>query len=71
MSDLAATNCNGGCGCDSGNSCSSLIFILLILFCCGGCGNGCGENGMNCDAWIIILLLLFCCNGNGNGCCGF
>ena len=42
MSDLAATNC--GCGCESSNGCSSIIWILLLLSCCGGNnGNGCGN----------------------------
>lgn len=85
MSDLAATNC--GCGCEAANSgCDNngcnWIWIILLLSCCGGCGNGfggCGNGfgGDNC-CWII-LLLLFCgggCGnsgffGNGNGCgCG-
>ena len=62
MSDLAATNCGGGCSCNeggcgsilcglnSGNGCGndSCLWIILLLFCCGGCGNG---------------------NGNGFGCC--
>jgi hypothetical protein len=67
MSDLAATNC----GCDSSNSCSSLIWILLLLSCCGNGGtslfngNGCGNG---CDSiWIILLILCCCGNGNGNG----
>ena len=48
MSDLAATNC--GCGCDDncgggmarnlnfGGDCCSIVWILLLLSCCGGCG---------------------------------
>ncbi|MBQ4537039.1 MAG: chorion class high-cysteine HCB protein 13 [Lachnospiraceae bacterium] len=75
MSDLTAANC----GCNScnntnnngimgGNSC---IWILLLLFCCGGnngCGNGilggnsCGDN--NCCDWIIWILLISCFCGN-------
>ena len=78
MSDLAATNCGGGCSCNEGG-CGSILWIIIIavllrwqrlrilwqfrhmaaemtaalwiillLFCCGGCGNG---------------------NGNGFGCC--
>ena len=49
MSDLAATNC--GCGCDApasgcggcgGCGNNSCIWIILLLCCCGGWGNGCG-----------------------------
>ncbi len=74
MSDLAATNC--GCN-DGGNSCSSIIWIIILLSLCGGCGNngsgfnfsnnGCGGND-GCGCLWIILLLLFCgggCGGNG------
>ncbi len=64
MSDLAATNC----GCNEGNS-NSIIWIILLLSCCGGCnggstfsGNGCG--GLD-SCWIILLLLL--CGGGCNG----
>lgn len=66
MSDLAATNC--GCGCNDDGGCNSIIWLIILLSCCG-CGNGvlggndCGNNSC---IWII-LLLLFCCNGNGNG----
>ena len=46
MSDLSATNC--GCGCErnerSGFGNNSCLWIILLLFCCGGCGNGCGNN---------------------------
>ena len=42
MSDLSATNC--GCGCErnerSGFGNNSCLWIILLLFCCGGCGNG-------------------------------
>ena len=67
MSDLAATNC----GCDDRNGCSSIIWILLLLCCCGnghgffggdGCGNGCDS------IWIILLILCCCGNGHGFGC---
>jgi hypothetical protein len=77
MSDLAATNCGGGCGFGNGeNSCSNLIWILLILSCCGNSslfgGSDCGcDSGNNSCLWILILL--FCCGGNlfgGNGGCG-
>lgn len=69
MSDLAATNC----GCNEGNGCCSIIWILLLLSCFCGNGNsgffggngGCGDNSC-----IWIILLLFCCGGFGDG-CGF
>ncbi|MCF2682907.1 chorion class high-cysteine HCB protein 13 [Faecalicatena contorta] len=82
MSDLSATNC--GCGCDSddrfdrdcrcnnwgngwGNN--SCLWIILLLFCSGGCGNGWGrEGGCNDNCLWIILLLLFCCGGCNHGC---
>ena len=69
MSDLAATNC--GCGCEgvSSNSCNNsgcgfgnnwILWIIILLSCCGnnGCGNGCGFGGDNCCI-IIVLLLQF------------
>lgn len=73
MSDLAATNC--GCGVSNnnlfGNNGCSIIWILLLLSCCGGCGCGNNNNGCNSDCWLV-LILLFCCGGwNNNGCgCG-
>ena len=82
MSDLTATQCgcsnntnnnnNNGCGC------SSIIWILILLSCCGnnnnsgcGCGNGInnlfGGNGDNgCCSSLIWILLLFSCCGCGN-----
>ena len=88
MSDLTATNC--GCNnnsCSNNNNCSngifgnSCIWIILLLFCGGGCGNndGCGLLGNNngcggndCCEWLIWILLLSCfCGGgcgNNNGC---
>ena len=75
MSDLAATNCGGGCSCNEGG-CGSILWIILLLCCCDG--NGCGLNsGIGCgnDSCLWIILLLFCCggcgngNGNGFGCC--
>ena len=48
MSDLTATNCGCGCGgedrCGNNNSC---LWIILLLFCCGGFGNG-HDNGCGC-----------------------
>ena len=69
MSDLAATNC--GCSSEGGCNGCSIIWILLLLSCCGGCGCGNNNNGCNSDCWLV-LILLFCCGGwNNNGCgCG-
>lgn len=82
MSELTATQC--GCGrdnCPSNNcGCNSWIWIIIILFFLGGCGNtnDCGFGGMGnlfggggscdnnncCCEWIIILILLLSCCGN-------
>mgnify|MGYP005807899441 FL=1 len=48
-----------GCGdvgrdCGYGNDCCSLIFLILLLNCCGGCG----MKGINIDCGTILLLLL-------------
>lgn len=67
MSDLAATNC-GGCGCEKNGGCNC-IFLLLILFCCGGFGSGhdgCGDSGNGCCDLLIWILLLSCFCGGGN-----
>ena len=71
MSDLASTGCGCGNDCQENNGCNSVLWIILLLCCCGN-GNGCfGGNNGGCDClWIIILL---CCCGNGfgnNGGCG-
>ena len=68
MSDLTATNC--GCGCENGNGMSSCLWIILLLACCGGCGNGFNGNGCGNDSCLWIILLLCCCGGfgGGNGC---
>src|SRR5699024_4216542 len=82
MSDLAATNCGCeercgcGCGCGNsgygvfgGNSCSCILWIIILMCCCGN-NNGCGFGGNNGDCcWLIVILLLLCggCGGN-NGC---
>ena len=71
MSDLAATNC--GCGCNDEGGCNSIIWLIILLSCCG-CGNNGLFGGNGCDgnnSCLLIILLLFCCNGNGfcgNGC---
>lgn len=75
MSDLAATGCcNNDCGCGmetcGGNN--SWLWILILLFCCGGWGNNTGNNGGcgcglgrgdDCGCIIPILLILCCCGG--------
>lgn len=59
MSDLTATNC--GCSTDNGCGCNSIIWIILLLSCCGNgsfCGNnnGCGCSGGGNDCcWLILL----------------
>lgn len=82
MSDLSATNCgcNNNCSNTLGNSCN-LIWIILLLSCFGGCGNGtsilsgnscgcgCGDNNNNSCEWLIWILLLSCFCGNNNSCC--
>ena len=64
MSDLAATNC----GCENEGGCNSIIWLIILLCCCGcgnnGIGGGC-DNGNNSCLWLILLL--FCCGGNGCG----
>ena len=72
--------CNNGCGCGNdcgcgngtslfgGSSCNCILWIIILMCCCGnnGCGNGCGC-GNNDNCWIIVVLLLLCDN-NGFGC---
>lgn len=73
MSDLAATHCDNGLR--GGNDCSWLIFLILILCCCGNNGtNGflggrddCNGSDNGCGFIFIILILLCCCGGNGFG----
>ncbi len=57
--------CFSNCG---SNSC--WIIILLLLFCGGNDGCGCGNNlgGNNSCLWIILLLLF--CGGNEGYSCG-
>ena len=64
MSDLSATNC--GCGCErnerSGFGNNSCLWIILLLFCCGGCGNGFSGNNNGCGdscIWINPAGILF------------
>lgn len=71
-------SCQNNCGCGFGlgnfggnNSCSCILWIIILFSLCGN--NGCGNNGMgfgnNGDCcWIIIVLLLLCGNGCGCGC---
>ena len=75
MSDLAATNCGGGCSCNEGG-CGSILWIILLLCCCGG-------NGMVLIPAMAVEMTaafgLSCFssaaadaengNGNGFGCC--
>ncbi len=81
MSDLSATNCgcNNNCGNTFGNNGCNWIWIILLLSCCGGCGNngilggnscgcGCDNNNNSCE-WLIWILLISCFCGNNNSCC--
>lgn len=67
MSDLSATNC--GCGCEN-NGMSSCLWLIILLSCCGGCGNGFGNGFGGNDSCLWIILLLCCCGGFGNNGCG-
>lgn len=66
MSDLAATNC--GCGCNDDGGCNSIIWLIILLSLCGGCGTSSLSNNGGCDSCVWIILLLFFCGNNGNGC---
>ena len=59
MSDLAATNC--GCGCENEGGCNSIIWLIILLCCCGcgnnGIGGGC-DNGNNSCLWLAFLFCL-------------
>lgn len=72
MSDLAATHCDR-----NSNDCSWIIFLIVILACCGGSGSGflggrdsCGSGGGflgggdDCGC-ALLLLVIFCCCGGG------
>ena len=41
------------------NGCSWIFITILLLLCCGGCGNGFNSIGNDCG----------CGNGCNNGCC--
>ena len=59
MSDLAATNCqNRGNGCDGGFGFGNCLFPLLLLCCCGN-GNGCGNDGNGCCDIIWLLTVSY------------
>ena len=54
---------------------SNWIWILLILFCCGGFGSGSGPGSVLGDnlfrgdpPWILMLAVLYCCCSR-RGCC--
>ena len=54
MSDLAATNCGGSCGCNDNNG--SWIWIILLLCCCGnggGIGGGIGGGSGGCRFFLF------------------
>ncbi|MGN0164687.1 MAG: chorion class high-cysteine HCB protein 13 [Lachnospiraceae bacterium] len=71
-------DCLSGCpsgrnSCFGGNSC---IWILILLFFCGGgCGSNfgfgsCGDNNdCSCIIWILLILCL-CGGGCNNNSCG-
>ncbi len=69
MNFFGGSNCGdmnrdcGGCG----NDCCSLLFLILLLQCCGGCGFG-GMKGINVDCGTILFLLLLSNCGCGNFC---
>ena len=64
--------CNNGCGCGNdcgcgngtslfgGSSCNCILWIIILMCCCGnnGCGNGCGC-GNNDNCWIIVFCFFF------------
>ena len=59
MSDLAATNCGGGCSCNEGG-CGSILWIILLLCCCGnnnGCGIGSGTGGGWKPPRVLLLIV--------------
>ena len=65
MNFFGGSNC-GDVGRDCGNDCCSLIFLIMLLQCCGcGC---CFNKGINVDCGTILFLLLLS-NCGCNNCC--
>lgn len=85
MSDLTASHC----GCEGNrpaenNGCGGILWIIILLSCCGGngsgmgCGNscGCGGGGGICGGGnsgggcdnILFLILILSCCGGGSFC---
>ena len=52
----------GGCDC---------LWIILLLMCCGGLGNSCGNSGCGggCNCNIIPVLVALSCGGGCNNSC--
>ena len=48
------------------NGMSSCLWIILLLCCCGGCGNGFSGNGFGNDSCLWIILLLCCWGAAGS-----
>lgn len=70
------TSCGCGCGCNGGtglgtfggDSCSCILWFIILMSLCGN--NGFGRSGCGCgtdSCWILVVLLLLCGN-NGCGC---
>lgn len=51
-------------GCNSFGNCDCIIWILILLLCCGGCGNNGYSSGCGCILPLIVVLC--CCCGCGN-----
>lgn len=78
MGDLGHCGC-GGTSRDNGG-CNSIIWIIILLFLCGGCSGSsdCGsQSGFGLSSFggdgcgcIIIILLLLCSCGGGTSLCG-
>lgn len=74
---------SGDCGCNemcekpccemkSNNGCCDILWLLILMSVCGGCGSskgGCGFGGGG-DSCLWIIILLCCCGGKGFGGCG-
>lgn len=70
MNFFGGSNCGDvgrDCGCNGGNDCCSLIFLLLLLQNCGGCGGfkG-GDICIDCGTLLFLMLLSNCGCGS---CC--